>query len=1006
MYDFNKSEEEILAFWKKNKVFDKLRKKNKGKKKFSFLDGPITANNPMGVHHAWGRTYKDIFQRFKAMQGYDQRYQNGFDCQGLWVEREEEKELGLKDKKDIEEFGILNFVKACRKRVEKFSKVQRDQSIRLGQWMDWDNSYYTMTDSNNLHNWMLLKHYFDKGWLYKGKDVVPWCWRCGTASSKHDIITEGYKEVTHSALFMQFPIKGKENEYFLIFTTTPWTLPGDVAIAANEDVTYARVKQGDKFYWIAEARLSELKGDYTVMDHKAGKELEGMEYIMPYKDFDAQKDAPHKVVLWDLASEEEGTGFVHIAPGSGAEDHELSKKIGLISVDLLDGTGVYLEDFGDFSGKKYSAVNKMVIKDMTERGFIYKVESYNHRYPHCWRCSEELVFRLVDEWYIKCDDMRAPLKKANQKVKWFPEYGKVRQDEWFNNMGAWLISRKRYWGLPLPIWECECGELFVAGSLEELRKVAIDKKKVDGLKEVHRPWVDEIKIKCKKCGKDVTRIEDVGDAWLDAGIVPFSTIGPYLENKKEWEEWFPADFICENMPGQFRGWFNALLWSSVALTGKSPFKTILGYETVKDEKGAEMHKSKGNAIWFDDAVEKMGADAMRLLYCLQDPTRELRFGFNAVKEPQQNINILYNMKNLIRMSGDLGPLKNVEDKWIISRLNTLIKEVTKELEDIHPHQITRKIKNFWLNDLSRSYVQLVRTRLADDDKVVYCVLSKVYLDLLKLSAPIMPFVTEKIFQDLKEVLSLKEASIHFCEWPKADGKMINVNLEKEFSVAFSIIQGSLSAREKAGVGLKWPLQKLTIACPDKDVKKSVEKLKDLILSQINVKEIVFVDKMEGVKFEVTANKNAIGRDFKKDSKGILDKLNDKKLKGLVEKGELKVGKFKLNITHVNVKEDVPKGLAGAEFSNGAVYLDTKQTDDLLEEGYMREVVRRVQELRKKAELVKKDTIELSVVGLDKLSDDLIKKVGASKVYYEDKKFKLVDEFKVKNKKFKISLIKK
>tara|TARA_Y100000310_G_scaffold341193_1_gene439576 strand:- start:432 stop:3452 length:3021 start_codon:yes stop_codon:yes gene_type:complete len=1006
MYDFNKTEEEILAFWKKNNVFDKLRKKNKGKKKFSFLDGPITANNPMGVHHAWGRTYKDIFQRYKAMQGYDQRYQNGFDCQGLWVEREEEKELGLKDKKDIEDFGILNFVKACRKRVEKFSVIQRDQSIRLGQWMDWDNSYYTMTDSNNLHNWMLLKHYYDKGWLYKGKDVVPWCWRCGTASSKHDIITEGYKEVTHKALFMQFPVKGKEKEYFLIFTTTPWTLPGDVAIAANEEVVYAKVKQSDNHYWIAEARLGELKGEYVVLEHKTGKELEGMEYIMPYKDFDAQKDAPHKVVLWDLASEEEGTGFVHIAPGSGAEDHELGKKMGLPPVDLLDEAGIYLDNFDNFSGKRYSEVNKMVIKDMTERDFIYKVEPYNHRYPHCWRCSEELVFRLVDEWYVKCDEMRAPLKKANKKVKWFPEYGKVRQNEWFNKMGAWLISRKRYWGLPLPIWECECGELFIAGSLEELKKVAIDKTKVDGLKEVHRPWVDEIKIKCKKCGKDVSRIEDVGDAWLDAGIVPFSTIGPYLENKTKWEDWFPADFICENMPGQFRGWFNALMWSSVALTGKSPFKTILGYETVKDEKGEEMHKSKGNAIWFDDAVEKMGADSMRLLYCLQDPTKELRFGYNAVKEPQQNINILYNMKNLVRMSGNLGSLKNIEDKWIISRLNTLIKEVTKEFEEIHPHYVTRKIKNFWLNDLSRAYIQLVRSRLAEDDKVVYSVLSKVYLDLIKLSAPIMPFVTDKIYQDLKKTLSLKEESVHLCDWPKADAKMIDVKLEQEFSFAFSVIQSSLSAREKVGIGLKWPLRKLTIACPDKNVKKSVEKLKDLVLSQINIQEIAFVDKMEGVKFEVSANRNAIGRDFKKDSKGILEKLDDKKMKELVEKGELKIGKFKLDISHVNVKEEVPKGLAGAEFSNGAVYLDTNQTDDLLEEGFMREVVRRIQDLRKKTGLIKSDVVELSIVGLDKLSDDLIKKVGASKVYYEDKKFKSKDEFSVKNKKFKISLKKK
>ena len=943
MYDFKKTEEDILDFWKKKRIFDKLRKKNKGKKKWSFLDGPITANNPMGVHHAWGRTYKDLFQRFKAMQGFDQRFQNGFDCQGLWVEREEEKALGLRDKVDIEKFGILNFSKACKKRVEHFSGVQRDQSIRLGQWMDWENSYYTMTDNNNLHNWMLLKFYFDKSWLYKGKDVVPWCWRCGTASSKHDIMTEGYKEVTHKALFMQFPIKGKKNEYFLIFTTTPWTLPGDVAIAVNEEITYVQAKQGDNFYWLAEARLKELKGDYIVLEQKTGKEIEGWEYEMPYKDFEAQKKAPHKVVLWELASEAEGTGIVHIAPGSGAEDHDLGNKIDLPSVDLLDEAGIYLDNFGKFSGKRYSKVNAMVIEDMKERGFIYKVEPYLHRYPHCWRCSEELVFRLVDEWYIKCEEMRPKLIKANRKIKWSPKYGQERQEEWFNNMSDWLISRKRYWGLPLPIWECECGVIEVFGSLEELKKRAIDKKKVDNLKEIHRPWVDEIKVKCKKCGKVVSRVEDVGDAWLDAGIVPFSTMGPYLDNKKEWENWFPADFICENMPGQYRGWFNALMWSSVALTGKAPFKSILGYETLKDEKGEEMHKSKGNAIWFDDAVEKIGADSMRLLYCLQDPARELKFGYNVVKEPKQNLNILYNLNNLV-VAGSKKDISKLEDKWILSRLNSLIKEVTGELESFHPHLATRKIVDFWLNDLSRSYIQFVRSRVAQEDKDVAFVLSEVYLSLIKMCAPITPFVTENLYQSLKTKLKLKEESIHLCDWPKIDNKLINKKLEKNFSVAGEVIQAILAARERANKGVRWPLKMVSVVSMDLDVKKSVMEMGDLILSQTNIKDIDILDKMEGVELDISVNRNAIGREFKRDSKGIVSKLDDKKLKKLVEEGSLKVGKFKLDRSHVYIKEEIPEGLVGSNFNKGSVYLDNTLDDELEKEGYSREVERVIQSM--------------------------------------------------------------
>ena len=475
MYDI-KGEKDILKFWQEKRIFEKLVKKNAGKKIFSFIDGPITANNPMGVHHAWGRTYKDVFQRFKAMQGFEQRYQNGFDCQGLWVEREEEKSLGLKNKKDIEKYGILNFVKACRKRVEKYSKIQAEQSIRLGYWMDWNNSYYTMTDSNNLHNWFLIKTYFKKKWLYKGKDAVPWCWRCGTASSKHDIVTEGYKEVTHPSLFMRFPVAGKKDEYFLIFTTTPWTVPANVAIAVNKDVTYVKVEQEGEYYWLAEKRLEELKGNYKIIEKKKGKALEGMKYEMPYKDLPEQKTSLHEVVLWELATEQEGTGIVHIAPGCGTDDYELGKKLKLNAISPLDEAGVYRKNFGIFPGKKYSEVNKEILIEMEKNGFVYKIVSYKHRYPHCWRCGEELVFRLVEEWYVKADEIRKKLIEENRKVNWYPEYGKVRQEEWFKNMGDWLISRERYWGLPLPIWECECGEIFVAGSLEELRERAVDHK--------------------------------------------------------------------------------------------------------------------------------------------------------------------------------------------------------------------------------------------------------------------------------------------------------------------------------------------------------------------------------------------------------------------------------------------------------------------------------------------------------------------------------------------------
>jgi len=941
MYDFKETEEKILKFWKDKKIFEKLVKKNRGGKKFSFIDGPITANNPMGVHHAWGRTYKDLFQRFKAMQGFEQRFQNGFDCQGLWVEREEEKDLGLKNKQDIEKFGILNFVNACKKRVEKFSKIQTEQSIRLGYWMDWDNSYYTNTNNNNLHNWFLLKKYFDKGWLYKGKDAVPWCWRCGTASSKHDIVTEGYREVTHPALFMRFPVKGKKNEYFVIFTTTPWTVPANVVIAVNEKIDYVKIEQEGKYYWIAEKRLNELKGDYKIIEKKKGKKLEGMKYEMPYKDFLEQKDSPHEVVLWRLASEEEGTGIVHCAPGCGAEDYDLGIELGLPAISPLNDAGIYAKDFGSFSGKKYSEVNREVLTDLEKRGFVYKIIPYRHRYPHCWRCGEELVFRLVDEWYVKCNEIRKKLIEENKKIKWYPEYGKVRQEEWFKNMGDWLISRERYYGLPLPIWECKCGEIFVAGSLKELRERATNKNKVDNLKEIHRPWVDEIKVKCHKCGREVSRIPDIGDVWLDAGVVPFSTLN-YLTNKEYWKKWFPADLISENMPGQARGWFNALMWASVTITGKAPFKSVLGYESLKDEKGEEMHKSKGNAIPFDEAAEKVGADSMRLLYCLQDPSQELKFGFNVLKEPRNNLNILYNMSRLIENSKNAKKSK-IEDKWILSKLNSLIENVTEELEKLHPHIAARALQDFWLNDLSRNYIQFIRERLSNEDKSALYVLREVYITLIKLLAPMIPLITEKIWQELKEKRIVKEESVHLSSFPKADRKKINKKLEKEFENALKIIEWGLAERDKAQIGLKWPLAKADIYYSEKVDRK----LEEIIKNQLNIKKINW--------------KKSTKKDWK-------------------------------------------------------VEIDMKITQELEAEGYARELSRHIQAYRKELGLNKNEKVETYVITDDKFKKiieaqkEFIKKRTNSKkldfVTTDKERFKKNNEFKIKDKRGKISIIKK
>ena len=826
--------------------------------------------------------------------------------------------------------------------------------------MDWNNSYYTMTDNNNLANWFLIKTYFDKGWLYKGKDAVPWCWRCGTASSKHDIVTEGYKEVTHPALFMKFPIKGKKGEYFLIFTTTPWTVPANVAIAVNKDINYAKVEQEGKKYWLAEKRLNELIGKYKIIEKKTGKKLEGIEYEMPYGYFSEQQNSPHKVVLWELASEQEGTGIVHIAPGCGTEDYELGKKMHLPVISPLDESGIYAKNFGNFSGKKYSEVNKEVLNDLETREFVYKIIPYQHRYPHCWRCGEELVFRLVEEWYVKCKEIRKKLIEENKKVRWYPEYGKTRQEDWFKNMGDWLISRERYWGLPLPIWECECGEIFVAGSLKELKERAVNKKKVDSLPELHKPWIDEIKIKCSKCKKEVPRIPDVGDAWLDAGIVPFSTLN-YLTDKEHWKKWFPADLISESMPGQSRGWFNALMWASVAITGKAPYKSLFGYETLKDEKGEEMHKSKGNTIWFDDAVEKIGADPMRLLYCLQDPSQELKFGYNVAKEPNNSLNIFYNISKLIEKSKKPGNF-NSEDKWILSKLNSLAEKITEEMENLHPYLAARALQDFWLNDLSRGYIQMVRNRLADGEEGTKYVLKEVYLTLLKLASPMIPFSTEKIWQSLREKKIVKEESVHLCDWPKADRNKVNKKLEQDFENILKIIESGLAERDKEKIGLKWPLAEAEVRCN-------------------------FV----------------IGKSLY----GIIEKqLNIKKLKFSKEEQ-----KTTMSLANSPLKSQI-KGIS--------VSLDTQITYELEAEGYAREMARQVQAFRKELGLQKENKIELFIFSdeelkkmLEKFRKFLMERTNSVKleIFSENvttnkERFKKNTSFRIKDKKGEIAIVKK
>jgi isoleucyl-tRNA synthetase len=837
--DIVEREEEILSFWEKNKVFTKLQNKVKGNKTFSFYDGPITANNKMGVHHGWGRSIKDAYQRFHAMKGYDQRWQNGFDGQGLWVEVEVEKDLGLNSKKEIEDYGIDKFAKKCRSRVEKYSEIITNQSRRLGQWMDWQNSYQTMSDNNIEHIWHFLKTTHEKKMLYRGEKVLPWCLRCGTSLSSHELY-DNYKLLSHKAVFIKYKLKD-EDTFLLVWTTTPWTLLANVAIAVDPDLDYVKLKdkETDELLIIAKERTEEIEGKFDVIETFKGKKLVGKNYLGLFDDFESV-DAKHKVISWSEVGADEGTGLVHIAPGCGQEDFELSKDHDLDIINPIDEEGNYLQGFGDYSGKSVSGISKKVFEDLKSRQALYKIQDYKHRYPLCWRCDEELVYRVVKEWFIKADPVRDKMIEEASQVNWQPNDSGKRMENWLENMGDWNISRKRYWGLPLPIYDCQCGQRTVVGSLEELTKLATDSNKVKQLPELHRPWIDEIKIKCPNCGKSVSRISEVGDCWLDAGIVPYSTLN-YLGDKDYWQKWFPADFITE-MREQVRLWFYAMLFMSVVLEGEAPYKQVLTHSAVSDEKGEEMHKSKGNAIWFDDAASKMGADVMRWMYLEQNPAYPLKFGFNKAKEIKGKFNTWWNSlyflvtyANIDDWQPDKQPKNsdNVLDRWLISRLNQLVVEVEKNYQEVEIHKSVSQFDSF-LDDLSNWYIRRSRRRFWKDsgqgDKDdAYSTLYRALKVSAQVMAPFFPFFSENIYSVVRN--DKDPVSVHLTDYPKADKSKIDTVLMEEMSQAREVVYKALSERSKAGIKVRQPLASLTLE------KSLSPDLNEIIKEEVNIKEI-------------------------------------------------------------------------------------------------------------------------------------------------------------------------
>ena len=1025
--DFVANEEAILKWWEENDITARYLKLNDDKeKKFSFIDGPITANNPMAVHHAWGRTYKDLFLRFRNMQGYRQRFQNGFDGQGLWIEVEVEKEKGFKSKRDIEKYGIGKFVEDCKARVDHFAAQITEQSKRLGFFMDWDNSYHTKSDENNYTIWHFLKTCADNGWIYKGRDVMPWCPRCGTGLSQHEIVTEGYRDITHDSPFLKFPLidAGHVGESLLIWTTTPWTLAANVAVAVNPENDYVKVRDEGAVIYFSKALFESLKRDQVLTDEAKvlaelkGSELVGLRYRGPFDELEAQAEArlQHRVLAWDEVGESEGTGIVHTAPGAGAEDFRLGKEHGLTPIAPLDQSGIYLEGFGEFTGRAAADVNDMIFDSLETRGLLVKVVPYTHRYPVCWRCGTELVFRLVDEWFISMDEIRPKMERATKEMQWYPEFGKARELDWLKNMQDWMISKKRYYGLALPIYACDCGHFDVIGSFEELKERA-----VDGWEEFeasgsspHRPWIDGVKIACSECGEKVERIQDVGNAWLDAGIVTFSTI-KYKTDPDYWNEWFPADWISESFPGQFRNWFYSLIVMAAVLEDSMPAKQVFSYAMMRDENGEEMHKSRDNAIWFEDAAGRMGVDVMRWTFCRHNPASNLNFGYKMGDQVRRQFLIpLWNIYSFfttyanldgwtpedcsIPLSYGFGPEgeKNtyeswtmpVElegfselDRWILSELNQLIGRMTENLETWQLPYAAGSVEQF-IEDLSNWYVRRSRRRFwkteGDKDKnAAYSTLYTCLTTLSRLLAPFTPFVADIMYRNLvAERVGDAPDSVHLTSWPKANDSLIDQDAMDRTRLAIRLASLGRSARAQSRLKVRQPLAEFVAEVRHDWERKALKDIEAVLKDELNVKSVRDAAEIGGLLgFEIRPNLRLLGPKYGRqmgEIRSAIAAADPDEIARASEAGEMiSVGSFMLEPDEVLVERVALKDYAVATEAGYAGAVLTIVSDELKAEGMAREVVRVIQNLRKSSGLEISDRINLWISSSAEIEQSLI-----------------------------------
>lgn len=988
-YEPLKLEEKIENHWKENKIFEKYLKKDG--KKWYWLDGPPFTSGEVHIGTALNKVIKDAVLRYMTMRGYAPRRQPGWDMHGLPIEVRVESELKIKNKKDIEnKIGVNIFIDKCKEFAIRNMERMQEQFINLGVWLDWDNPYMTINKEYMEAEWWSFKRAWEKDLLAKDLRVIHWCPRCETALAEHEIRGE-YRMVKDPSVFVKFKLKNKENEYIVIWTTTPWTLPANIAVCVHPDFIYAKLKvsfEGKEEYWImaknmANIVLSSFGVKFEIVEETTGRDLEGVKYEHPFlNEMPSQKTFKnaHIVILGDHVTLEEGTGCVHTAPGHGEEDFEVGKLYNLPAYSPLDSRGRFTE--GEWKKMFVKDADPLIVESLKKKELLIKFVEIEHKYPFCWRCGSPLIFLATKQWFLRVSKIKEDIIRENEKVEWIPGWAAKRYVNGVENVGDWCVSRQRYWGVPLPVWVCEkCGKQIVIGSIQELKEKSTEEIEIHDL---HRPSIDPVQLRCD-CGGVMKRVGDVLDVWLDSGSAPWASLG-YPEKKDLFEKLFPADFIVEGHD-QITKWFYSQQAASVITFDTVPYRKVQMHGFTLDEKGEAMHKSKGNAIPPEEVIEKYGRDTFRfyLLWAVA-PWEDIRVSWEKIQSVNRMLKILWNVYKFSTTYmvldnfdpetkyGDIEAHLRIEDRWMLSKINSLTKDLLGVWDTFYFHKITRPLYDFIVDDLSRWYIKLVRSRtwIEKDDpdkRAAYFVLCHALKTLSKLMAPITPYISEAVFTNMEN-----KESVHLTDYPKYEERLIDSELNEQMNITRKIVESTAFARQKAEIKLRWPVSEIVIDSDDEGIKKAIEQFEDILLEQTNSKKIV-LEKRE-FQYKLIPNYKIIGPKLKQDAEKVvtlLEKIDGKVLHDALEKGDFKIDTFVITKEDVDFELLPPEGYEFVSSDIGNVFVNKTIDAELKKEAYTREVVRRIQQMRKEMDLNIEDYIKTSLKCRFDLDESYIKR---------------------------------